>query len=134
MRLCDKYCVYHTRVTVNMSQKIRNNRRIVVAVGSHFRGDDLLGFNVCRDVEFTPSVFVNLPFTLAVNLQTGTVYHNVKRPALTVYFERNVQRFRTFTRGRIIGTARLLNFEDGKHVPPKPFGASIGKEEDFENA
>ena len=92
-------------VTVDVSQKIRNNRRVVLAVGSRFRSDDLLGFGVCRDVEltpssaFAPSVFVNLPFALAVNLQPGTVDYNVKSAALAVHFERNVQRFRTFAKG-----------------------------------
>ena len=40
--------------TVNVIKKIRDNRRVVAAVGSHFRGDDLLGSNVCRNVGFTP--------------------------------------------------------------------------------
>ena len=60
--------------TDNMCQKFRNNRRAVATDGSHFRIDDLLDFNVCRNVEFTlclafaPSVFVNHPFAFAVNL------------------------------------------------------------------
>ena len=80
-----------------MSQKFRNNRRVVAAVGSLFRGDSLWGFNVCRSMRFTPSsafalsVFVNLPFAFAVNQLPGSVDHNVKRIILTIYFERNVQ-------------------------------------------
>ena len=72
-----------------------------------------------------PSVFVNH--------QPGAVDHDDKRTALTVYFKRNVQRFRTFLKGRIIRNARFLNFEEGKHVPPKPFEASIGNAKDFAN-
>ena len=125
--------------TVNVIQKIQNNRCVVAAVGSHLCGDDLLSLAVHRNVEFTPSsafapsVFVNLPFVLAVNLQTSTFDHNVKRTALAVHLERNVQRFRTFAKGRIVGNACFLNFEERKHIPPKSFGASIGKVEDFAN-
>ncbi|MDO4842262.1 MAG: hypothetical protein Q3982_06255 [Phoenicibacter congonensis] len=67
---------------------------------------------------FAPSVFVNLPFALAVNLQPGTVDYNVKRTALAVHFERNVQRFETFAKGRIIGNTRLLNFEEENMFRP----------------
>ena len=125
--------------TVNTSQKFRNNRRVVAAVGRLFRGDDLLGFNVRRNVEFTPSsafassVFVNLPFAFALDLQPGAVDHNVKRTALAVHLERNVQRFRTFAKGRIIGNARFLSFEERKHIPPKSFSTSTGKVEYFAN-
>ena len=112
-------------VTVDVSQKIRNNRRVVTAVGSQFRSDDLLGFSVYRNVKFTPSstfapsVFVNLPFALAVNLQPSTVDHNVKSAALAIHFERNVQRFRTFAKGRIIGNSRFLNFSAKRYLLDK---------------
>ena len=115
----------------NMSQKIRNNRRVVTVVGSHFRGDDLLGFDVHRSMKFTPSsAFAPSVF---VNLQTDTVDHNVKRTALTAYFERNIQCFGTFAKGRIFGNTCFLNFEERKHILPQTFGASIGKAEDFAN-
>lgn len=60
--------------TDNTCQKYRNNSRVVATDGSYSRSDDLLDFNVCRNVEFTlcsafaPSVFVKHPFAFPVNL------------------------------------------------------------------
>lgn len=113
-------------VTVDVSQKIRNNRRVVTAVGSHFRSDDLLGFSFYRNVKFTPSstfvpsVFVKLLFALAVNHQPSAVDHNVKRTSRTAFFERNVRRFGMFAKGRIIENARFMNFEKRKQFRPNP--------------
>ena len=123
------YCVYHMRrhltkndFTVKMSQKFRNSRRAVAVVGDHFRNDALLVFNVHHGAEFTLSSMFT-PSVL-VNLYSGTVDHNVRRTALTVYFE---ERFRTFAKGCTIGNSRFLNFEEGKYVPSNPSGASIGR-------
>ncbi len=113
-------------VTVSMSQQFRNNKCSVAAFGSHFRSDDLLGFGVCRNVEFTigstfvPSVFVKLLFALAVNHQPSAVDHNVKRTSRTAFFERNVRRFGMFAKGRIIENARFMNFEKRKQFRPNP--------------
>ena len=86
------------RVTRSYS-KIAFVSRVVAVAGSRFRRDDLLGFSVHCTMEFTPnsafslSEFLNIPFALAVNLQTNsTVEHIVKKAALVVQMFNDLER------------------------------------------